>query len=155
MSLTIRLIAVTVFTLATAGPAFAKCDPSVEPDLSDVANARAAVAANCDCAGAENHGAYVSCAVAQINANIVNKSCKGVVKKCAARSTCGKPGFVTCCITKNEKTKCKTKSSADLCVAPADGTACVGHVSSCCDACGDGGTCVTTTTAAAPTTTAP
>src|SRR5688572_12438280 len=149
----VRIIAVTVFTLVIAGPAFAKCDPTVEPDLSDIANARAAVEANCDCAAAENHGSYVSCAVDQINANLQNKSCRGKVKRCAARSTCGKPGFVTCCITKNEKTKCKTKSSADLCVAPNDGTACVGQLPSCCDAC-VGGTCATTTTGVAPTTTA-
>ena len=86
-----------IFAVATAGESLAACDPTTEPDLSEVAAGRAAVEANCDCETAENHGAYVSCAAAQAKAVIVNnKSCRGVVKKCAARSTCGKPGFVTC-----------------------------------------------------------
>jgi hypothetical protein len=61
-------------------------------------------------------------------------------KRCAARSTCGKPGFVTCCRTSaGGVTRCSTKRDAERCVAPAGGSACVGSVSSCCDACTDGG----------------
>src|SRR5713101_1806378 len=33
-------------------PGYATCDPSTDPDKSDIANARAAVAANCPCTGA-------------------------------------------------------------------------------------------------------
>src|SRR3989475_4094706 len=86
--------------LISTGPGQAACDPSTDPDQSDIANARAAVAANCDCAGATTHGAYVSCAAQQANAVLVNKSCRQSVTKCASRSTCGKPGFVTCCRTR-------------------------------------------------------
>ena len=153
MRSTIRIILGLVFVLATSRQALAKCDPTTEPDATDVANARAAVAANCDCAGAANHGDYVSCAAEQANANLQNNSCRGLVKKCAAKSTCGKPGFVTCCVTKNDKTKCKTKSSEEGCVAPPNGTACVGHYTSCCDACSNG--MCTPTTTIAPTTTVP
>src|SRR5881628_406531 len=84
---------------ASAVPGQAACDPSTDPDKSDIANARAAVAANCDCAGATTHGAYVSCAAQQANATLQNPSCRGAVERCAAKSTCGKPGFVTCCRT--------------------------------------------------------
>jgi hypothetical protein len=39
------------------------------------------------------------------------------VKRCAAKSTCGKPGFVTCCITSPRgTTKCKLKSSEQKCL---------------------------------------
>jgi len=151
----LRVLTALIFVVWTTAPALAACDPS-GADAGDVANARAAVDSNCDCAGATNHGEYVSCAVDQINATLVNKSCRGVVKRCAARSTCGKPGFVTCCVTKGEKHKCKIKSNETACTDY--GTACVGNFASCCDACAPDGMCVpppTTTTVPPPTTTVP
>src|SRR5262245_23822042 len=115
--------------------AYAKCD-ATGVDAVDIATARAAVAANCDCAGSPNHGQYVKCATEQARATLVNQSCRGAVVKCAAKSTCGKPGFVTCCRT-NAKgvTKCSTKSGADRCKPPKSGAACVSTFASCCDAC--------------------
>ncbi len=38
-------------------------------------------------------------------------------KKCAAHSTCGKPGEVTCCFTGKSGPKCKIKKSAADCSA--------------------------------------
>ncbi len=114
----------------------AVCDPTTDPDKSDVANARQAVAANCPCTGTANHGGYVSCAAQQANAVLVNKSCSGFIKKCAARSICGRQGFVTCCRTNGTgRTMCAIKSRATACAAPNGGTACVGQFPSCCDAC--------------------
>ena len=121
--------------LFSAPRAYAKCDPT-GADAGDIANAQAAVAANCDCTAAPNHGQYVKCVNDQVNTTLVNKSCKGTITRCAARSTCGKPGFVTCCRTTSKgTTKCSTKSSADHCKAPKGGSACVGVHASCCDAC--------------------
>jgi hypothetical protein len=118
-----------------AGPAHAKCDPD-GADAADVAAARAAIAASCDCAGAPNHGTYVKCAVATAKAELVNQSCKGAVVRCAARSTCGKPNFVTCCRTNSKgKTNCSTRRSVSSCKAPRGGSACVGVHASCCDSC--------------------
>ena len=72
----------------------------------------------------------------QVNMTLVNKSCKGAITRCAARSTCGKPGFVTCCRTNSKGvTKCSTKSSGDSCKPPKGGSACASVHSSCCDAC--------------------
>src|SRR5262245_39233635 len=123
----------------------AACDPTTDPDRSDVANARTTVATNCDC-GATTHGAYVSCAAQQANAVLVNKSCAGFVKKCAAHSTCGRPAAaVTCCLTTTRGTTCKIKKDAAHCTVK--GT--VGSCTSCCDACpapGSGPNCPTTTT---------
>src|SRR5205823_6842055 len=64
----------------------------------------------------------------------------------AARSTCGKPGSVTCCRTNTAgRTKCAVKKDGQHCSPPTDGTACVGSYATCCDACTETG-CATTTT---------
>ena len=150
-------LAALLALLVSVPPGHAACDPSSDPDESDIANARAAVAANCDCAGATNHGAYVSCAVQQADAALTNKGCARFVKRCASRSTCGRPGFVTCCRTNSQGvTRCAIKSSASACVAPRGGSRCVGERVSCCDACAASGcasTVTTTTTPGATTTT--
>ncbi len=89
------------------------------------------------------HGAYVSCVAVQAKAAVkrgtLPKQCRGRVVKCAARSTCGKPGLVACCrTTKKGKTACRFKPAAK-CTAPKPGAACIGTVPSCCDACGTRG----------------
>jgi hypothetical protein len=140
--------------LATAGR------PDCEPARCAVQTAIAAQCPSCD--GAGNHGRYVSCVahiVKQLVADgTVPGNCKGKVVSCAARSTCGKPGFVRClfptdtcvvdpatglgtcaanpalaCVTDLDcGAKCKTKSSADRCTTHG-GT--VGGSGSCCASC--------------------
>jgi len=156
----IAVLSALVLSLVLLFPfsVFAACgdDPG---DAVKVAAARAQVEQDCHCATAANHGDFVRCAadVARQRARdrTLPPACKGRVKKCAARSTCGKPGFVTCCRTDAlGATKCATRSDASRCVAPAGGSACVGHYSSCCDACTTGGcTNTTTTTSTTHTTT--
>src|SRR6266481_5581086 len=80
-----------------AGPA---CG-SVPGDEEAVAATRAAADEACDCASATNHGKYVSC-VAHVTHQAVEdgslrSECSGLVVACAAKSTCGKEGGVTCC----------------------------------------------------------
>ena len=126
--------------------------------------AQTAIAARCpSCDGADNHGRYVSC-VARIVRELVADgtvpvNCKGKVVRCAAKSTCGKPGFVRClfptdtcvvdsvtllgtcaetptlaCVTDLDcGAKCKTKSSSDRCTARGG---IVGGTGSCCATCG-------------------
>ena len=121
-----------------------------DPTGSKVAGARAQVATDCPCdhtdPPATNHGQYVKCAAGvagsraaldQSDPNFLPKSCKGAVKKCAAHSTCGKPGAVTCCITNDKGTKCKTKKDTTHCT---DKGGIVGTCASCCDACPAPGT---------------
>jgi len=125
--------------------------------------AQAAIARECpSCDAADNHGRYVSC-VAHIVKRLVGDgtvpgNCKGKVVSCAARSTCGKPGFVRClfptdtcvvdpvtglgtcaanpalaCITDLDcGAKCKTKSSSDRCTT---GGGIVGGSGTCCASC--------------------
>jgi hypothetical protein len=145
-----RLLAYGIFglcTLAVPLRAAAKCD-----DPAAVAAARAAADAECGCATSDDHGDYVSC-VSDFAKTFpgLPKDCRGEVVSCAGRSTCGKPGFVTCCRTTSKgKFKCSTKSDVSKCKAPNGGTAVVG-TGSCCDPCQ--GTTTTSTTPATTSTT--
>ena len=140
----IRGYVVTVMALSllglTANRSAAKCDVT-GADAGIVKDARTKVDMACDCDSFTNHGQYVSCVAkaAKTALQDTNPSCKGAVVKCAARSTCGKTGFVTCCRTSAKGvTKCSTKSSAEHCTAtaPKGGSACVAvGIPSCCDAC--------------------
>jgi len=135
---TTTIASTTTTTLLTTLP-LALC-----PETAAAAAVQAAIDARCDCLGATRHGAYVRCAVgvakAAVKAGTLPRRCKGAVKSCAARSTCGKPGFVTCCrTTATGATKCSIKRAPAQCKPPRGGTACVGHRPSCCDACATGG----------------
>jgi hypothetical protein len=130
-------------TVVVAERGYAACGDA-PGDAAAVAAARAQVEADCPCGGFPNHGQYVRCAAgvakARADADLLPKSCKGAVVKCAAKSTCGKPGFVTCCRTSaSGVTKCSTKKDASKCTAPKNGSACVSSFSSCCDACTETG----------------
>ena len=130
--------------LGTSVRSFASCADD-DPDGTLVAAARATAEANCTaagrgCANAASHGQYVSCIAHEVKTlssgetPTLPRSCKGAVKKCAARSACGKQakGFATCCVTKpTGEVTCKTGRS-DRC----EGV--VGTCGSCCDACGGG-----------------
>ena len=132
----IRGVLGLAFLVTTTGSSLAMCDPT-GADAADVAAARAAIDANCDCAGS-THGAYVSCAAGQAQATLANQSCRGKVVSCAARSTCGKLGFVLCCRTNAMgNLKCSPKSSCGVCMPPGGGSACCsdpasGGQTSCC-----------------------
>src|SRR5215467_2245737 len=125
--------------------------------------AQAAIIAQCpSCDDASNHGRFVSC-VAHVVKTLVDDgtvpgNCKGAVVRCAARSTCGKPGFVRClfptdtcvvdpatglgtcganpalaCVTDLDcGAKCKTKSSSDRCTTRGG---IVGGSGTCCASC--------------------
>ena len=130
------------------------CDPN-GADATAVAAAQVAVDTQCDCAGALSHGAYVSCVSGVVKDRVQHmqlpSSCGGTIKSCRAKSTCGQPGFVTCCRTSSKgKTTCSTKHGATACKAPRNGAACVGATPTCCDACAAGG-CATTTTSTSTT----
>ena len=127
--------------LVGAGHALAECgdDPG---DAAAIAAARAQIDDECDCAGVPNHGTFVRCAAriakerAKADPPLLPRQCKGAVKRCAARSTCGKPGTVTCC---REKTlygqtaiHCNIMKDAATCVARGG---CAGTHTSCCDSC--------------------
>src|SRR5438445_2046336 len=112
-----------LFLLGAARVGYAGCDPQGTGKAA-VDAARTQVQSTCTCDHNDpptvNHGQYVSCAagVAQTQTsdptNPLPNNCKGYVKQCAARSTCGKGSMaVTCCsTTATGKVKCKTKKDA-------------------------------------------
>src|SRR5262245_46316639 len=94
------VVAAFALVLLHAVPGRATCNPTTDPDKTDIATARDAVAAQCPCTVGTGHGEYVKCAREKVDATLHNQSCRGAVNRCAARSICGKPaGAVTCCIT--------------------------------------------------------
>ena len=148
------VMAIGLPTLATAER------PDCEPARCAV---QAAIARECTCDSATNHGRYVSCVAHVVKDLVANGTvpvnCKGKVVRCAAKSTCGKPGFVRClfptdtcvvdpvtllgtcaenpalaCVTDLDcGARCKTKSSSDRCT---DRGGIVGGTGSCCATCG-------------------
>jgi hypothetical protein len=139
---------VTLALLFAPIPAGGAC-----PDPSAVLTLHAAAEAECRCATATNHGQYVKCVAGVAKGaagSTLPKQCKDDVIRCAAQSTCGKPGSVTCCRTTIRRgvpvTRCSVKRDAAHCVAPSGGSACAGNFPSCCDACTSNGCRPTTTT---------
>lgn len=147
---------VLTWSLLVAPQVLARCgdDPG---DGQTVADARAQVASDCPCSAAVAHGDHVACAAAvasaRMAAGLLRAECTGMVKRCAARSTCGRAGLVACCRTgSGGKTRCSLKRDATKCSARPGRNACVGTSPSCCDACGAGG-CVAASTTTTPTST--
>lgn len=135
---------------------------SAQAEPVDCEPARCAVQAaldqECPCAEATNHGRHVSCVARVVNRlsreGAIPTNCKGKIRRCAARSICGKPDFVTChvptstcdlatgtctedatvaCLTDLDcGSRCSIKRSADLCVERG-GT--VGAGGTCCADC--------------------
>ena len=142
MRLTIGGIVLLLTVVITAGSAriarATACDPA-SADAAAVADARADVAAHCDCSGFTSHMDYARCSAAIVATRVQNAQlppqCARVVQKDATRSTCGKPAAVSCCtIGASGTTKCRIKKSEESC-SSGGGTACVGSYPSCGDAC--------------------
>jgi len=116
----------------------ATCDPAT------LEGARAAVTGTCKCGSATIHKDYMKCVrdsvKGSVKAKTLSRECARAVHKCAAKSTCGTSGAVTCCETSaNGTTKCSIKRDSTACKAPHGGSFCVGTQASCCDACGTSG----------------
>lgn len=137
-----QLAAILVLCLlsTTAGQTWAAPCGSAPGDDAAIAATRELIASGCDCAGASTHGSYVQCArqtvLAAVSSGNLSHSCASQILGCARKSTCGTPNAVVCCRTSaNGHTHSSVARSADHCVAPPSGNACVGSYSSACDAC--------------------
>jgi plastocyanin len=152
-----RIAMIVVLLFVSIGTVRAAC-----PDAAMVAATRAIADQQCPCASQANHKRYIQCvagvAKAAAKSGTLPKQCRASVVACAKKSTCGRPGFVTCCrTTMHGSTKCSVKPSEANCTVPKGGSACVGALPSCCDSC-TAGSCTgvtTTTTTPSPTTTTP
>ena len=119
MRTVLATVVVSFMVLGAARAGHANCAKD-DPNGVKVIAARQAVASGCTCDPNDpptvNHGQYVKCAAGIANTraaldpndpNSLPKTCKSAVKKGAAHSTCGKPGFVTCCVATGKGVKCK------------------------------------------------
>jgi hypothetical protein len=121
-------LAVSLFSIAGASSAAAKCDT--------VANAvalqqtRDAMDEACPCAAAATAGAHVKCGKAVVNDRVatsqLDKSCKGEALNHAKKSICGRPGAAVCCRVKPStgKTSHKIVSDPGKCSSTATINAC-------------------------------
>ncbi len=124
MRLVLALLATLV--LAAAAPAAEDCQArrcALEPALEK----------ECPCDGARSRGDYVSCVSRAARTLAQEKGdasalCLGDVVRCAAQSTCGRPGAVAC----QTGPRCRVVASAERCRA-FGGT--VTGRRSCCPAC--------------------
>jgi hypothetical protein len=137
--------------------AMAKCGDA-PGDAAAIAAVRASIAAQCPCATALSRADYVRCGKTVVSDAValgtLPRTCAGTVKKCVTKSTCGRPGAVTCCrTTASGRSKCVVKKDATKCRAPSGGTAVVSACPSCCDACTAG--CGATNTPVASNTPVP
>jgi hypothetical protein len=149
------LFGVTVLALVASGGQTARAQTDCEAARCAV---QTAIDQQCPCSTATNHGRHVSCVAHVVNQlakdMTVPTNCKGKITRCAARSICGKTGFVTCqvptstcdlttgtcvddatiaCSTDLDcGSRCSTKSSAQHCM-DVGGT--VGAGTTCCAAC--------------------
>ena len=109
-------------------------------DAAAVAAARIDVASQCACDAFSRHSDYMRCSstvlAARVHSGTLSSLCKRFVQRCAVRSICGRPSYVSCCLTSLKgSTTCRIRRNASRCLAPRGGSACVGTASSCCDAC--------------------
>jgi hypothetical protein len=127
---TLRLVSLTLGLALAAVPAGAAEDCQAKRCA-----AKAAIEAACPCSTATDHGAYVSC-VAQAARQAVGSEasggvCVGEIVRCAAQSTCGKSGAVTC----QKGPRCRIVNSAERCQNSGGR---VGTAKSCCPDCPSG-----------------
>jgi len=98
MNTTIRTLAVAALLILPV-TATAQTEPTCEELRCAL---QETLAQECTCDEAGNHGQHVRCVAHAVNAlarsNDIPKNCGGKIKRCAARSTCGKPGRTTCLI---------------------------------------------------------
>lgn len=127
------------------------CDLADPDNVAGIAFVRAAITEHCDCAG--DRRAYLRCARETVDSfAVLGKECNRHVLRCTRRSTCGRPGAVTCCVTSpTGRTRCRIARDAESCRAPRGGGACVGAFASCCDACTGSGCTVPPTPSPEPT----
>jgi cysteine-rich repeat protein len=114
----------------------------------DLATLRATVEGACACAGQASAKAYKQCVKAKLKADGVKGSCKKQMMKTAAKSICGKSGFVVCCQAgKKGKVVKSNKCKGTACTSAAgNGFSLFPLTGADCSAAGECPTTTTTTT---------
>jgi hypothetical protein len=145
MKLRTACLFLMTLVLAIAVPAAAmpgSNDPGKDPgrktcDPAELAAVHDAVMMACPCDTATSHGQFVSCAGRVLRdaakGGTLSRPCRQLARRGVAKSSCGKPGFVTCCRSRGSAAaKCSVKRDPASCVAAGG---CVGSTATCLDAC--------------------
>src|SRR5262245_2798199 len=116
----VRAVVVLVLFAAFPPQATAACGDDAT-DAQTLAAAGAQGEAVCPCATALTHPAYVRCArgvtATRLREGLLRTECLDVVRRCALRSTCGRPDLVTCCLPAAGHRVCRRVRGADRCLA--------------------------------------
>ena len=95
------IVSSAALLMALAGRADAQAVTPTPVDCEAIrCQVQAAINTNCSCDDSSNHGRYVSCVNRVIRESGAPAKCRGKITRCAAISTCGKPGFETCVRTR-------------------------------------------------------
>ncbi|HEV7733579.1 MAG TPA: hypothetical protein VGR62_15540 [Candidatus Binatia bacterium] len=137
--LLLPVLATAFVLIASADIASAACTSRKCPDQVQIDDLRARIAARCDCEGSDSRQTWARCAK-QVADEAVDaglpKACARVVRKCEAKTTCGRAGAVVCCTATRNGASAKIMKSAGRCKA----TVC-GANPSAIDACRPDATC--------------
>ena len=110
---TLQAFAGAIVSIAILGGGTAAAATARSSECSDVQRAvQGQIDAACPCAGATVHGEYLRCVIAKLRelsachtgedgstvCGPVPRQCLGRIRRDAARSACGMPNAVTCCI---------------------------------------------------------
>jgi hypothetical protein len=131
-----------LFAIVGADRAAAECTFGRKcTDPGGVELVRAEIMARCDCLGAAKPKVYKKCANQVVKSAVkrgaLQKQCKRGVRKCEAKSTCGRPGAIVCCSAKGNGTvQAKVVKDESKC----RGVTCLGHTAAG-DACEPDATC--------------
>src|SRR5262245_54032731 len=135
----VAIAVVLLLAVPSAGLA-ASCLAGECVEEVEVEKVRSLVAGACDCAGTKSHGAYVRCAKTVIKGEVKARrllpECKSVVRRCEARSTCGRKDAMVCCAEKKGAVKALLMGKGGRC----HGNRCTGAMAAV-DACRQDGTC--------------
>src|SRR5262249_32838263 len=131
------LAAVVILLLVATGIWTGKAFPRIDPAERELATAtRADAEAQCDCASASTHRAYLRCVgrtMKALAAGRLSQHGMHAAMRCAQRSSCGRAGKAICCTTGSQgETQCGITPAAK-CLAPAGGSACISSFASLCD----------------------
>jgi cysteine-rich repeat protein len=120
---------------------------------TDLATIRQTVEEACACASQTSAGAYKQCVKAKLKADGVKGPCKKLMMTTAAKSVCGKSGFVVCCTAGKKGKVIKSSTSSKKCKkgtvctsGPANGFSVFPLTGADCSAAGECPTTTTTTT---------
>jgi len=120
-------LVLALVAIAPAAPAGAACSSPKCPDQLAVDDLRARIAAECDCDAVAKPKQWAKC-VQRVTkeagaGGVVPKACAKAVRRCEAKTTCGKAEAIVCCTASPKGVKARVMKKASAC----GGTVCAAN----------------------------